>query len=41
MGYDRSDSFPFDFEPNRIQFGSINGNRLIDIFFKLDPFGSK
>ena len=23
MGYDRGDSFPFDFEPNGIQFGSI------------------
>ena len=22
MGYDRGDSFPFDFEPNRIPFGS-------------------
>ena len=22
MGYDRSDSFPFDFEPNGIPFGS-------------------
>ena len=21
MGYDRGDSFPFDFKPNRIQFG--------------------
>ena len=26
MGYDRSDSFPFDFEPNRFPFGS-NKNR--------------
>ena len=24
MGYDRGDSFPFDFEPNRITFGSEN-----------------
>ena len=24
MGYDRGDSFPFDFEPNGIQFGSEN-----------------
>ena len=24
MGYDRSDSFPFDFEPNGIPFGSEN-----------------
>ena len=24
MGYDRGDSFPFDFEPNIIQFGSEN-----------------
>ena len=22
MGYDRGDSFPFDFEPNEIPFGS-------------------
>ena len=22
MGYDRGDSFPFDFEPNGIRFGS-------------------
>ena len=22
MGYDRGDSFPFDFEPNGIKFGS-------------------
>ena len=22
MGYDRDDSFPYDFEPNRISFGS-------------------
>ena len=25
MGYDRGDSFPFDFEPNAIPFGSENG----------------
>ena len=24
MEYDRGDSFPFDFEPNRISFGSEN-----------------
>ena len=24
MGYDRGDSFPFDFEPNRIPFGPEN-----------------
>ena len=24
MGYDRDDSFPFDFEPNGIPFGSEN-----------------
>ena len=24
MGYDRGDSFPFDFEPNKIPFGSEN-----------------
>ena len=26
MGYDRGDSFPFDFEPNGIPFGSENRN---------------
>ena len=26
MGYDRGDSFPFDFGPNRIPFGSKNQN---------------
>ena len=26
MGYDHGDSFPFDFEPNGIQFGSENQN---------------
>ena len=24
MGYDRGDSFPFDFEPNEVPFGSEN-----------------
>ena len=24
MGYDRGDSFPFDFEPDKIPFGSEN-----------------
>ena len=24
MGYDRGDSFPFDFGPNGIPFGSVN-----------------
>ena len=28
MGYDRGDSFPFDFEPNRIPFGSNSKGKL-------------
>ena len=28
MGYDRGDSFPFDFEPNRILFGSKSRGKL-------------
>ena len=28
MGYDRGDSFPFDFEPNGIQFGSKSKGKL-------------
>ena len=28
MGYDRDDSFPFDFEPNGIPFGSKSKGRL-------------
>ena len=28
MGYDHGDSFPFDFEPNRIQFGSKSKGKL-------------
>ena len=28
MGYDRGDSFPFDFEPNGIQFGSKSNVKL-------------
>ena len=28
MGYDRGDSFPFDFEPNRIPFGSKSKGKL-------------
>ena len=28
MGYDRGDSFPLDFEPNRIPFGSISKGKL-------------
>ena len=28
MGYDRGDSFPFDFEPNRIPFGSKSKRKL-------------
>ena len=28
MGYDRGDSFPFDFEPNQILFGSKSKGKL-------------
>ena len=28
MGYDRSDSFPFDFEPNGFPFGSKSKGKL-------------
>ena len=28
MGYDRGDSFPFDFEPNRFPFGSKSNGKL-------------
>ena len=28
MGYDRGDSFPFDFEPNGIPFGSKSNGKL-------------
>ena len=28
MGYDRGDSFPFDFEPNGIRFGSRSKGKL-------------
>ena len=28
MGYDRGDSFPFDFEPNGILFGSKSKGKL-------------
>ena len=28
MGYDRGDSFPFDFEPNGIPFGSNSKGKL-------------
>ena len=28
MGYDRGDSFPFDFEPNGIPFGSKSKGKL-------------
>ena len=28
MGYDRDDSFPFDFEPNGIPFGSKSKGKL-------------
>ena len=28
MGYDRGDSFPIDFEPNGIPFGSITKGKL-------------
>ena len=29
MGYDRGDSFPFDFEPNGIPFGSTSKGKLL------------
>ena len=29
MGYDRGDSFPFDFEPNGIPFGSKLEGKLL------------
>ena len=29
MGYDRGDSFPFDFEPNGIPFGSKSKGKLL------------
>ena len=39
MGYNRGDSFPFDFEPNVIPFGSIskgnvkgNGKRVFSVY---------
>ena len=28
MGYDRGNNFPFDFEPNVIQFGSKSNGKL-------------
>ena len=28
MGYDRGDSFPFDFEPNGVPFGSKSKRKL-------------
>ena len=28
MGYDRGDSFPYDFEPNRYPFGSKSKGKL-------------
>ena len=28
MGYDRGDSFPFDFEPNALSFGSKSKGKL-------------
>ena len=28
MGYDRGDSYPFDFEPNGFQFGSKSKGKL-------------
>ena len=44
MGYDRSESFPFDSEPNGISFGSENlkGNCLYDhIPFNVKGNGNK
>ena len=33
MGYDRGDSFPFDFEPNGIPFGSKCKGKLFPFNF--------
>ena len=39
MGYDRGDSFPFDFEPNEIPFGSEN--RKENCHHEIIPFNVK
>ena len=38
MGYDRGDSFPFDFEPNEIPFGSKS---LVNCHHDHIPFNVK
>ena len=32
MGYDRGDSFPFDFEPNGIPFVKGNGSTVFSVY---------
>ena len=39
MGYDCRDSFPFDFEPNAIPFGSENGKE--NCHYDHIPFNAK
>ena len=34
MGYDRGDSFPFDFEPNGLPLGSKSKSKLSPIQFE-------
>ena len=43
MGYDRGDSFPFNFEPSGIPFGSENRKEICHYDFEPNgiPFGSK
>ena len=47
MGYDRGDSFPLDFEPNGIPFGSKSKGKLLPRSYPFDfepngiQFGSK
>ena len=38
MGYDRDDSFPFDFEPNGVPFGSKSKEKLSPLYI---PFNVK
>ena len=40
MGYDRDDSFPFDFEPNEISFGAENRNENCHIPFNVKGNGN-
>jgi len=41
MGYGRGDSFPFDFEPNRIPFGSKSIGKLSPIQLNEIPLNLK